>query len=60
VDRHGKKAKARPTTVNSERSDLKAQARGPLDQLGLGARARTAPRGATGPGTRPKSAPKPR
>jgi hypothetical protein len=44
MDRHGKKAKAAPTTPHSERSDLKAKSRSPLDQIGLGARAGTDPR----------------
>jgi hypothetical protein len=60
MDRHGKKAKARTTTVHSERSDLKAKSRGPLDQIGLGARTGTDLRSAKAHGALAKTAPKPR
>ena len=39
MDRHGKKAKAKTTTANSQRSDLKSKAQGPLDQINHAARA---------------------
>jgi hypothetical protein len=60
MDRNGKKAKAKTTTMHSERSDLKVKSRSPLDQIGLGARAGTDPRGAKAPGGLAKPAPKPR
>jgi hypothetical protein len=46
MDRHGKKAKATTATPHSERSDLKAKSRGPLDQIALGVRAGVDPRSA--------------
>jgi hypothetical protein len=38
MDRHGKKAKAKPSTANSQRSDLKSKAQSPLDQINQAAR----------------------
>jgi hypothetical protein len=60
MDRHGKKAKAKTTTVYSERSDLKAKSRSPLNQIGLGARAGTDPRDAMVHGVHAKTERKPR
>jgi hypothetical protein len=60
MDRHGKKAKATTATPHSERSDLKAKSRGPLDQIGLGARAGADARGAKAHGALARVGPKPR
>ena len=38
MDRHGKKAKAKTTTANSQRSDLKSKAQSPLDHINQAAR----------------------
>jgi hypothetical protein len=60
MDRHGKKAKAAAPTPHSERSDMKAKSRGPLEQIGLGARAGAGPRSAKAPDTTARTGPKPR
>jgi len=60
MDRHGKKAKATTATPHSERSDLKAKSRGPLDQIALGARAGIDPRGVKAHRALSKSGPKAR
>ena len=46
MDRNGKKAKATNRSPRSERSDLKAKARGALDQINQGARTGAAARDA--------------
>ena len=60
MDRHGKKAKAKPATANSQRSDLKAKAHGPLDQINHVARGGSDPHGAKGQGSAARADPRAR